>query len=215
MLLNIIAQQLDELDYTYNDDDYFPNSENYDNYSYHESQLMDDNIIQSKVLVYEIKSIKNMIEERFNIQIKSKHPKDIKKIYDLLVAKRLYNISEIISHYITENKYELYSEYVDTISRDELDKIINIYDESKEITVIKQSLSYIVSDALKKDLTEYMENEKLSFYNNMIESLDDIPPYELMVSTVYGDDLHYIVNICENVRIILNKKGENKYDKAL
>lgn len=212
MLVNMIARQLNNLEYTYIDENCFPDNERVGDYNYHIERYRDDNITESKEVVNEIISIKSVIERFFGININSNDPKIISKVYRFLVSKRLNNVADIVASYIMFNEERLYEQYRDRVKREDVDHTANIYGVSRKESVIRNSLSYIVSDCLMDDLSEFIPNEQLGFIENYIDIKDDISPYHLLVSTVYGDDIHYLVNISEKVRLRLkNRETQNNH----
>ncbi|MFW6015976.1 MAG: hypothetical protein ACOCRK_06025 [bacterium] len=206
MLVNMITRQLNNLEYTYNDENCFPDNERIGDYNFHTSRYHDDNITESKEIVDEVMSIRSAIERFFNININSNDPKIISDIYEFLVSKRLDNVSNIITDYIKFNEDELYEQHKNQVKREDVDHTVNIYGVSRKEAIIRNSLSYIVGDCLMDDLSEFITNDSLSLINDYVDIKDDISPYSLLVSTVYGDDIHYLVNISEKVRLKLKKK---------
>lgn len=207
MLVNLIKNQLNSLEHTYNDENCFPDKDRIGDYNYHVSRYRDDNITKSKEVVNEMISIRTAIERFFNIDIISDDPQIISKVYEFLVSKRLNNISDIMTSYIIFNEDRLYEQYRRKVKREDIDNTANIYKISRKESVIRNSLSYIVSDCLMEDLSEFIENDMMSLINDYIKIKDDISPYHLLVSTVYGDDIHYLVNISEKVRLELKRRN--------
>jgi hypothetical protein len=204
MLVTLINRQLEELEYQYQDSSHFPDR----------NQVDDDVMLNGKMSenlderrrVIELESIREILEDHFQFEILSNNYEDIKDIYNFFVGRRLENISRIISIYIYENIDRLYDEYRGEANIRRVDRQVDLHGEPREVVVVKQLLQYVIADALKMNLTEYMENSELKFINNMVDfKTEGISPYEYLTESVRINDMHMILNIAEKVKIKINQ----------
>ena len=204
MLVTLINRQLEELEYQYQDSSHFPDR----------NQVDDDVMLNGKMSenlderrrVIELESIREILEDHFQFEILSNNYEDIKDIYNFFVGRRLENISRIISIYIYENIDRLYDEYRGEANIRRVDRQVDLHGEPREVVVVKQLLQYVIADALKMNLTEYMENSELKFINNIVDfKTEGISPYEYLTESVRVNDMHMILNIAEKVKIKINQ----------
>lgn len=204
MLVTLINRQLEELEYQYQDSSHFPDRNQVDDDVMLKGRMSEN--MDERRRVVELESIREILEDHFQFEILSNNYEDIKDIYNFFVGRRLENISRIISIYIYENIDRLYDEYRGEANIRRVDRQVDLHGEPREVAVVKQLLQYVIADALKMNLTEYMENSELKFINNIVDfKTEGISPYEYLTESVRVNDMHMILNIAEKVKIKINQ----------
>jgi hypothetical protein len=204
MLVTLINRQLEELEYQYQDSSHFPDRDQVDDDVMLNGKMSEN--LDERRRVIELESIREILEDHFQFEILSNNYEDIKDIYNFFVGRRLENISRIISIYIYENIDRLYDEYRGEANIRRVDRQVDLHGEPREVVVVKQLLQYVIADALKMNLTEYMENSELKFINDIVDfKTEGISPYEYLTESVRVNDMHMILNIAEKVKIKINQ----------
>lgn len=217
MLVRRIEKQLENLEYEYQDSNYFPdrnmNVHTEEEMNYTEENDPNNPDFDIRVSNQQLRTIRDILERYFEIRIMQSDYKTVKEVYNFFVANRLENIADIITEYIINNIDLLYNEYVEEVNNKEIDRIQDVENKKREFIVIEKVLQYIVSDAITLDLSEYIPTSMHRFLNENVEIIPEgVSPYDLLTSTVITNDLHHILNLCELIKINLDKEEETRRD---